>query len=72
MQFDPKKANEPLLAEIAACCARHRLSPTAFGEKSLNDKALIPDLRNGRQLLPSTLFRVRAFIAECDGARVSA
>lgn len=62
MSFDPVRENEPLLKEIACFCERNGMSPTAFGEAALNDRALVGGLRKGRQLLPGTLHRLRAFM----------
>lgn len=59
MQYDPVKANEPLLAEIAECCAHTGMTKTAFGERVMNDKRFVFDLEAGRQITQKTLHRVR-------------
>lgn len=66
MQFDPIRENEPLLQEISRFCERNGLSPTRFGEAALNDKALVRNLRDGRQLLPGTMHRIRSFMAQTE------
>jgi hypothetical protein len=53
-----------LLTEIDAFLADHGLSDWQFGEKALNDKHFIRQLREGRDVRMSTLHRVRAFMAE--------
>lgn len=64
MEFDPIAANEPLLREITRFCDEQGMSPTAFGEAALNDRALVGGLRKGRQLLPGTMHRLRVFMKE--------
>ena len=62
MQYDPVKANEPILAEIAECCARTGITKTAFGEQAMNDKRFVFDLEDGRQMTQRTLHRIRQFM----------
>lgn len=54
---------EKLLAEIEEFCEKHGLKDTAFGLQSVNDPALIMDLRNGRSVRLDTADRLRAFMA---------
>lgn len=55
--------NTPLLSEIAAFCARHDLSKSAFGEAALGDPRLVFDLEKGRELRSRTLARLKAYLA---------
>lgn len=62
--YDPILANQPLLAEIEAFIARTGTTATSFGRDALNDPALVPNLRSGRQVTMRTLHRIREFMAE--------
>lgn len=54
-----------LLQDIEAFLATHSatLSPTAFGERAMNDRHLVRQLRGGRRLWPETEQKVRHFMA---------
>lgn len=58
-----------LLSEIEAFLGETGMTPTAFGEKATNDKALVPRLRDGRDLKATTIDRIRAFMAKERAAR---
>ncbi len=51
-----------LIEEIDAFRAETRMSVTAFGLGAVNNGKLIPTLASGRQLLPKTMDRIRAFM----------
>lgn len=53
-----------LLQDVEAFLATHRetLSATAFGERAMNDRHLVRQLRNGRRLWPETEEKVRHFM----------
>lgn len=53
-----------LLTEIDAFLAEASMSPTAFGQRALNDPAFVPNLRAGRDPKWSTVERVREFMRE--------
>ena len=63
MQYDPAKANEPLLAEIAIVCEQRGINKWTFGEQALNDRRLVLDLEKGRELRGRTMARLRNFMA---------
>jgi len=61
-----------LLDDIEAFIAAQELSESQFGTSAINDKNLVVDLRNGRDIRLSTAAKVRAFMAsyrpEADAA----
>lgn len=72
MQYDPILENQPLIAEIERYCANAGITSTKFGVEAVNDGALVPDLKGGRELRPSTLHRIRQYMARplqdsCEG-----
>lgn len=52
-----------LLTEIEAFTAAHSMSEWQFGERALNDRRFVKELRNGRRCWPETAAKVRNFIA---------
>lgn len=52
-----------LLDDIRAFCETHKMKPTTFGEKALNDKPFVSQLEAGRRVWPETEAKVRRFIA---------
>ncbi|MCB4863200.1 hypothetical protein K7W03_26870 [Sphingobium sp. PNB] len=52
-----------LLNSISSFCEAHGLSEWQFGELALNDRHLIRQLRDGRDLRMSTVERLKAFMA---------
>lgn len=62
------KRADPILRQIEDHLRRTGMSATAFGIQTLNDPALVTDLRNGRELRSATRARVMAFIEResCD------
>lgn len=54
-----------LLEDIEAFLETHSgtLSATAFGEKALNDRHLVRQMRQGRRIWPETEGKVRRFMA---------
>lgn len=54
---------DSLLSQIEAFCRDHGLSESQFGLLALNDKNLIPQLRNGRDLRTSTARRIQDWMA---------
>lgn len=53
-----------LLGEIDAFLAKHGLSESQFGTLATNDKNLVPDLRDGRDVRMSTAEKIRDFMAD--------
>lgn len=53
-----------IIDDIAAFIEAHGLSESQFGVLALNDKNLIPDMRDGRDMRMSTVAKLRAFMAE--------
>jgi hypothetical protein len=58
--------NADLLAEIAAFCAKHRLSPTKFGALAVQDPAFVTTLKRGRDMGRKLERRMRVFMADMD------
>lgn len=57
-------AHPDLIAEITAFCEAQGVSKATFGKAALGDPRFVYDLEAGRQCLPRTVNRARAFIAE--------
>lgn len=55
---------ETILSEIRMFCKAHGVSETTFGAMALNDRPLVAQLKNGRELRSATLGKVRAFMAD--------
>jgi hypothetical protein len=55
---------DPILIEIEAYLSATGMSPTTFGQHTINDPALVIDLRRGRELRRATCQRIRAYIDE--------
>jgi hypothetical protein len=58
--------HEQLLSEIEGFLQRHRLAPSTFGLRSVNDAKLVANLRSGADVTTRTLDRVRAFMRQQD------
>jgi hypothetical protein len=52
-----------LLDEILTFCAAHGMAESTFGERALNDKPFVSQLKSGRRVWPETEIKVRKFIA---------
>jgi predicted transcriptional regulator len=60
------------LKEIQAFLRAHRMQPSTFGLKAMNDKSFVTDLMiNGRDVKTSTIERVRKFMREYEKDRVA-
>jgi hypothetical protein len=46
-----------------------QIPPTKFGRMAINDPRLVSDLRNGRELRPTTAARIEAFLAHQEQGR---
>lgn len=56
-----------LLADIIAFTSKaDRMSEVTFGRKALRDPHFVRDLKNGRQVFPTTEARVRDFMRRYD------
>jgi hypothetical protein len=55
---------ETLLADIESFLVTQGMSATAFGEKALNHRHFVRQVREGRECLPKTVRKVRAFMQE--------
>lgn len=53
---------DTLLTDIEAFCKTHGMSVWDFGEKALNDRPFVGQLRNNRRVWPETEAKVRAFM----------
>jgi hypothetical protein len=65
MSDSPKFIDTDLLARIEAYMAANGMTPTEFGLKATNDRRLLPDLKEGRELRRATREKILALI---DGA----
>ena len=54
---------DPILPAVEAFLAREGISPTSFGKNAVNDPALVPDLRKGRELRKKTREKIFAFLS---------
>lgn len=72
MEYDPRAANEPLIAEIGAFCAEHGTSASTFGQQAIGDRNLVADLKDGRQLRGGTIFKIRQYLDGHAPAREAA
>lgn len=55
-----------LLAEIAAFCGRYGMGVSMFGLAAIGDPNFYRDLENGRECKPSTVRRVRDYMASAS------
>lgn len=65
----PEPDTDPILAEVENFLASEGMTPTAFGQKALNDPTLVHELRKGRECKRATRNRIRGFI---EAARAQA
>jgi hypothetical protein len=56
-------AHPELLAEIAAFCDQADMSVATFGKEAMGDPRFVYDIKAGRQCLPRTVEKARAFMA---------
>ncbi len=52
-----------MLIEISRYMKTHNLSPTRFGIEALNDPTFVSKLRNGREIRPSTMAKLKEFMS---------
>lgn len=64
MSEAPKFIDQDLIERIETFRSEVGLSVTDFGIQAVNDRRLIPDLREGRELRRATRHRIEQFIAE--------
>lgn len=60
-----------LLSEIEGFLADHRIAPTTFGLRSVNDAKLVANLRAGADVTTRTLDKVRSFMREHSSERAA-
>jgi hypothetical protein len=60
---------DPVLPDVEAFLQVSQMAATVFGQRALNDPALVHDLRKGRECKLATRARIQSFI---EAARVSA
>ena len=60
---------EELLRDIEAFLKETRMSATAFGRDAVSDRALMSDLKAGRDLRSATIDRIRAFMRKIRSQR---
>lgn len=53
-----------LIQEIDEFVAKHGMADSQFGKLAVNDRHLVRDIRDGRDLRLSTVDRIRNFMAE--------
>jgi len=70
MQAEPD--TDPVLAEVEKFLEAADMTPTAFGQKALNDPTLVHEMRRGRECKRATRTRILEFIAAESAARQSA
>ena len=51
-----------LLRVVALYCERNNLPESKFGRLTVNDPALVSDMRRGRKLRPATARKLREFM----------
>jgi predicted Ser/Thr protein kinase len=62
-------AREKLLAEVEAFLEKTGMRETTFGFETVNDPALVSDLRNGRNVRIDTAEKLRNYIAKNRGGK---
>lgn len=60
---------DPVLAAVEEFLRQSKMTPTAFGQRSLNDPTLVHEMRKGRECKRSTRAKIMGFIA-AEKARV--
>ncbi len=60
---------ETLLKEVDAFLEKWEMSPTAFGQESINNGHFYRRLAAGKEIFTSTATRVRQFMADYEAAR---
>lgn len=68
MSEHSKFVDHDLIDRIDAFLAKSGMSVTAFGLKVTNDRRLLPDIREGRDLRGSTRQKILAFIENPEAA----
>lgn len=68
LSFVTMSTHEQLLSEIEGFLARHRIAPTTFGLRSVNDAKLVANLRSGADVTTRTLDRVRSYMRRQDAS----
>lgn len=63
MSEPDKFVDAALIDQIEAYITAHNLTVTEFGLRSVNDRRLIPDLREGRELRRTTRERILSFLS---------
>lgn len=53
-----------IIQEIDEFLAKHTMAESQFGKLAVNDRHLVKQIREGRDLRLSTVERIRAFMAE--------
>ena len=53
---------DPILADILAFCERHNVAPSRFGADAVGDRALVTNLKDGREVRSTTRARIKAFM----------
>lgn len=63
---------DPILAEVEDFLSAAGMTPTAFGQRALNDPTLVHELRKGRECKRATRARILEFIAVENAKRKAA
>ena len=60
------KASKELIRQIDAFLKRTGMSPTAFGEKAMNERGFVKRLRGGSDLRTATMEKIQDFMIRCE------
>lgn len=60
---------DPVLAEVERFLSSAQMTPTAFGQRALNDPTLVHELRKGRECKRATRAKILEFI-EAEAAKL--
>lgn len=61
--MEVETATDPVLAEVEEFLQASEMTPTAFGQRALNDPTLVHEMRKGRECKRATRARIKEFIA---------
>lgn len=70
--MDDALGPDPVLSEIEAFLENSGMTPTAFGQRALNDPTLVHELRQGRECKRATRARIMEFIHAENAKREAA
>ena len=62
--MQPPIVIDPILLEIISFCERNGMAQSTFGKNAVNDRALVLNLRNGREVRRMTRYRISRFMRD--------